>query len=444
MNTLHIISSFSPEDGGPQETVRQLAKAYLEVGSGIEVVCLDNPGEPFLTGIPCPVHALGQSFLGRYSFSPRLWRWLRENTGRFDGIVMHGIWTFPGVALRFAARRAGRPYGNFVHGALNPWFYRKYPLKHLKKMLYWPVQYAVLRDALAVFFTAESERDLAKTSFRPNKWNSVVVPFGISDPEEPRRDTAGQIEAFYRRFPEIRGRRFLLFLARIHAIKGCDLLLEAFAKIAASVPEVALVMAGPDQMGMQAKLQHMAEQFGIADRVHWPGLICDDLKWGALRACDALVLSSHTENFGVAVVESLAVGRPVLISNKVNIWREIEGDNVGLVDDDTLEGTERLLRRWFDLLPAERDAMAARARPSFLRRFTLNRTVVVLDRLFSSVASSGKVDGGDRLANDVDRSISPPQSAGSRNDASLRRCGRSVPHDSSESASLLQGPAGGR
>jgi len=323
---------------------------------------------------------------------------------------MHGIWTFPGVALRFAARRAGRPYGIFVHGALNPWFDRKYPLKHLKKLLYWPVQYAVLHDALAVFFTAEFERDLAKTNFRPNKWNSVVVPFGISDPEEPRRDPAGQIEAFYRRFPELRGRRYLLFLARIHAIKGCDRLLEAFAKIAASVPDVDLVMAGPDQEGMQAMLQRMAKQFGIAGRVHWPGLIGDDLKWGALRACDALVLSSHAENFGVAVVESLAVGRPVLISNQVNIWPEIEGDSVGLVDDDTLEGTERLLRRWFDLLPAERDSMAARARPSFLRRYTINRTAVVLNRLFSSVTSSaGKGDGVDRVSNDADVSDCSPK-----------------------------------
>lgn len=403
MHTLHIIDSFSPAAGGPPESVRELARAYLKVGAGIEVVCLDKPGEPFLAGISCPVHALGQSYLGRYAFSPRLWRWLRENAGRFDGVVMHGIWTFPGVALRLAARRAQRPYGIFVHGALNPWFDRKYPLKHFKKWLYWPVQYPVLRDALAVLFTAESERDLAKNSFRPNQWNSVVVPFGITDPEEWRREPARQIEAFHRRFPELRDRRYLLFLARIHAIKGCDLLLEAFAKIAASLPDVDLVMAGPDQMGMQATLQHLAKRSGIAARVHWPGLIGDDLKWGALRACDALVLPSHTENFGVAVAESLAVGRPVLISNKVNIWQEIEGDGVGLVDDDTLQGTERLLRRWFDLLPAERDAMVARARPSFLRRYALNRTAATLDRLFSSEAASiRQVQGRPGASNDAD------------------------------------------
>lgn len=403
MNTLHVIDSLSPAGGGPPECVLQLAKAYREVGAGIEIVCLDKPGESFLSGIPCPVHALGQSYLGRYGFSPRLWFWLRENAGRFDGMVMHGIWTFPGVAIRFAAGRAGRSYGIFVHGQLDPWFYRKYPLKHLKKMLYWPVQYPVLRDALAVLFTAESERKLAKLSFRPNAWNSAVVGLGITDPEKCTNDPARQIETFYRRFPDLRGRRYLLFLARIHAKKGCDLLIEAFGKIASAAPDVDLVIAGPDQEGMQAKLQRMAEQFGIAGRVHWPGFIDGDLKWGALRACEAFVLSSHSENFGIAVVESLALGRPVLISNQVNIWPEIESDGAGLVESDTLEGTKRLLRRWFDQTPPERDAMAVHARRSFVGRYTMSQTALAIERVFSPVVSpAGEGDGVNRDSNHAD------------------------------------------
>lgn len=388
MLTLHVIDSLSPVAGGPPEAVRQLAKAYIKAGAKMEVVCLDDPNASFLKDFPCTVHAIGEGHLGRYRFSLRIWRWLHENAPRFDGIVMHGIWSFPGVATRAAARRAGKPYGIFVHGALDPWFYRKYPGKHLKKMLYWPIQYSILRDAFAVFFTAESERDLAKTSFRPNQWNSAVVPFGITDPEESSIDQAGQIEAFYGRFPRLRGRRYLLFLARIHAKKGCDLLLEAFANLAASIPEVDLLIAGPDQVGMQATLQRFAEQSGIADRVHWPGMIDGDVKWGALRACDAFVLSSHSENFGIAVVEALAMGRPVLISNKVNIWPEIENDGVGIVEDDTLEGTGKLLRRWFNLPAPERDKMAAMARPCFEKRFKMDRTAEAIEKLFSTVTSS--------------------------------------------------------
>ncbi len=340
----------------------------------------------FLRDIACPVHALGQSYLGSFAFSPRLWRWLNLNAGRFDGIVMNGLWSFPGVALYFAARRAGKPYGIFTHGALDPWFKRKYPLKHLKKMIYWPMQYAILRHAQAVFFTTKTERDLAKTCFWRSDWNSVIVPYGIAECGESGSAPAAQIEAFYRALPKLRGRRFLLFLARIHEKKGCDLLIEAFAKLADGEPDVDVVMAGPDQMGMQAKLMELASQRGIGDRVHWPGLIGGDVKWGALRACDAFILPSHQENLGVSVVEALSVGRPVLVSYPVNIWPEIENDGVGLADEDTLAGTQRLLERWFQSPEAERDAMAGRARPCFAARFSMSRTAAAIDDVFGFAA----------------------------------------------------------
>jgi glycosyltransferase involved in cell wall biosynthesis len=401
LHILHAIGTLSPAAGGPPEVVRQLVEASAEVGDTIEVVCGDSPAETFLTSIACPVHALGPSLLGTFAFSPRLWRWVNENAHRFDGIVMNGIWTFPDLAVRAAARRAQVPYGIFPHGALDPWFNRTYPLKHLKKILYWPLQYAVLRDARAVFFTSETERDLAKTSFRPNTWNSVVVPFGINDPEKSRKEhqagrgngaeaiklrratPAEQIEAFYEMLPVLRGRSFLLFLGRLHEKKGCDLLIRAFAGTAASVPKTDLVIAGPDHEGLKLKLQRLAEKLGIAGRVHWPGMIAGDIKWGALRASDAFALPSHQENFGVAVIESLAAGRPVLISDQVNIWPEIKADGVGLVEEDTLEGTERLLHGWFNLPAKERDAMAIRARASFVGRYTMNRTAVAINRLFS-------------------------------------------------------------
>jgi glycosyltransferase involved in cell wall biosynthesis len=254
------------------------------------------------------------------------------------------------------------------------------------------MQHAVLHHAEAVFFTTDAERDLAVTSFRPSKWNSVVVPYGINDPEQAGCDPAVQIEAFHQKFPELRGRRYLLFLARIHEKKGCDLLIEAFAKLAASVPDVDLVVAGPDQEGLQAKLQRQAERLGIGGRIHWPGLLGGDLKWGALRACEAFVLPSHQENFGIAVVEALAVGRPVLISNQVNIWQDIDADHVGLVEEDTHEGTERLLRRWFALLPADRDAMSSRARPSFIRRYAMNRAAIAINQVFE--AASRRIGAG--------------------------------------------------
>ena len=292
---------------------------------------------------------------------------------------MQGIWTFPGVAVRVATRKAGVPYGVFPHGALDPWFNRTYPWKHLKKRIYWPIQYRVLRDAKAVFFTSKLEPELAKTSFKPNEWNTVIFPYGIY---EPGSDPAVTIRTFYREFPWLCERRYLLYLARIHEKKGCDLLLQAFARIAPEAPDLDLVIAGPDGDGFGASMQRMATNLGLAERVVWPGIITDDLKWGALRAADAFILPSHQENFGIAVVESLAAGRPVLISNQVNIWPEIEGGGVGLVEEDTLEGTERLMRRWLALSEAERKAMSARTYAFFLSHYSMKRGAETVNRVF--------------------------------------------------------------
>ena len=381
MKVLHVIGSLSPREGGPPEVTRQLARSYQEGGDSMEVVCQDPPGSTFLSDIPCPVHALGQRLIGRYGLSPKLWSWLRNNVGRFDAVVMQGIWTFPGVAVRIAARKAGVPYGIFPHGALDPWFNKKYPLKHLKKIVYWPIQYPVLRDAKAVFFTSKLEPDLAKTSFTPNEWNTVIFPNGIY---EPGSDPAETIETFYNSYPSLKGRRYFLYLARIHEKKGCDLLLKAFARIAPSEPDLDLVIAGPDQDGYKATLQRLADELGIAGRIVWPGIIANDLKWGALRAAEAFILPSHQENFGIAVVESLAANRPVLISNQVNIWPDIQGAQVGLVEEDTLEGTERLMRRWLELPKAERDAMSARTYPFFISNYSMKNGARAINAVFQN------------------------------------------------------------
>jgi len=390
MHLLHIIDSFSPEAGGPPEALKQLIRATRACGTEVEVVCLDHPKAEYLKDIVCPVHALNQTFLGRFAFSPRLWRWLRENAAHYDAIVMNGVWSFPGVALHFAARRAGTPYGIFTHGALDPWFNRKYRLKYVKKLIYWPVQYSVLRHAFAVFFTTVAERDLAMTSFRPNRWKSVVVPYGITEPEKCEGGPEAQIEEFHAALPGLGGRRYLLFLGRIHEKKGCDLLIKAFARIAGAVPDVDLVIAGPDQSGIQAKLERLAERTGIAGRVHWPGMIAGSVKWGALRSCEAFVLPSHQENLGISVVEALAVGRPVLISHQVNLWPEIKDDGVGLAEEDTLEGTLRLLERWFSLDPLEQAAMAARARPCFCTRFSMKEAAASINDAFHSLEFSSR------------------------------------------------------
>ena len=107
-------------------------------------------------------------------------------------------------------------------------------------------------------------------------------------------------------------------------------------------------------------------------------MLTGDLKWGALHAAETFILPSHQENFGLAVIEALACTKPVLISDKVNIWREIDTDGAGFVEDDTYTGATRLLLRWFGLSNTEREAMGQRARASFEKRFQIDRATAAL------------------------------------------------------------------
>src|SRR6185369_13539161 len=130
--------------------------------------------------------------------------------------------------------------------------------------------------------------------------------------------------AFFAAFPALKGRQFLLFLGRVHPKKGCDLLIRAFAKSLDKIaPDMDLVMAGPDQVNWVPELKALTKRLGVDNRVHWPGMLTGALKWGAFHSADALVLPSHQENFGIAVAEAMACCTPALISDKVNIWREV-------------------------------------------------------------------------------------------------------------------------
>jgi len=377
---LHLISNVDPRAGGVIEGVLRIHEALVALGHESELVSLDDPAAPWVSECPAPLHPLGPS-RGAYQYNSDAVAWLRAHAGRYDAVIVNGLWQYASFAAWRALHSAPTPYFVYTHGMLDPWFKRRYPLKHLKKWLYWPwAEYRVLRDAAAVIFTCEEERLLARQSFWLYRAREVVGSYGTS---EPPSDAAALSEAFLARFPELRGKRALLYLGRIHEKKGGDLLVDAFARVAADSTALQLVMAGPGDERLLAQLRQRATELGIADRITWTGMLQGDLKWGAFHSADAFCLPSHQENFGIAVVEALACGKPVLISDKVNIWREIEQDGAGLVAPDTLAGTVDTLQRWLALTPAEAAAMRLAARRTFRDRFQVEQVARTLVRIVS-------------------------------------------------------------
>lgn len=369
MRILHVVASVDPALGGVAESIVRRGLRLVEAGHSIEVASLDDPDLDFVATYALPLHALGPART-HWRYSPNLRAWLAAHCRRFDCVIVEGIWQYHAYATRAALRGTGVPYFVFPHGMLDPWFKREYPAKHFKKWLFWPwADYRVLRDASAVLFTCEEERRVARESFWLYRAVERVVPFGTSVPLPLPTQVSS---AFFQAFPALRDRRYLLFLSRIHPKKGCDNLLRAFAQLASDHPDLELAIAGSGEVGVMHGLQALADRLGIAARTHWLGMISGDVKWGAIAECDAFVLPSHQENFGIAVVEAIACGKAALISNKVNIHPEIASGGAGYVDDDTVQGTERLLRRWLATPEATKADMARNGLQTFNRHFSID------------------------------------------------------------------------
>ena len=375
LKILQLVHTLDPSVGGVAAAVLALSRGLARRGHKLDVVVLDEPD--VVAGVAdrgpadnITVHALG-SGLTSYRYSCTLWPWLRQHGGDYDRVIVNGIWQY----LSFAAwrRYAGSsiPYYVFPHGMLDPWFKETFPLKHLKKWLYWPwAEYRVLRDAAAVIFTAEEERFQARKSFWLYRCREKVSPLGV---EAPLISSNAKSE-FLSRYPQLQNSRNFLFLGRLHPKKGCDILLEAFARFRSN-DSISLILAGPDQVGWESDLRRQVTRLNLTTRVVFTGMLEGSMKQGAFASAEAFVLPSHQENFGISVVEALAVSVPVLISNRVNIWREIEADRAGYVESDDLAGTTRLVQRWIDTAPAEREMNRQNARRCFEQRFEINRAV---------------------------------------------------------------------
>jgi glycosyltransferase involved in cell wall biosynthesis len=391
LKLLHVICSTDPESGGPIEAILRTAELLLRDGHEVEIVSLESKEEVEQRRFSLPVIGVG-SGIGKYRYNSKLTSWLSEHAPSFDAVILNGLWNYSSLGAWRALRNLSTPYFIFTHGMMDPWFRSKYPLKHCVKQFYWTLaEGRVLEDARAVLFTCEEEMLSARGVFLGYTYNECVIPFGTSD---PCGDIDKQKESFAKALPKLNGRKSLLYLSRIHPKKGCDLLVEAFAADIADLPaDLDLVIAGPDHLGWAKELQALAAKVGIAERVHWPGMLTGDLKWGAFHSAETLILPSHQENFGFAVAEAMACAKPVLISNKVNIWREIVAAGGGLVEPDTLEGTRSLIRSFFSLSKEERARMASGARAGFLRSFNIETNARAFVRTIERLSEEPKNAG---------------------------------------------------
>lgn len=325
----------NPKTGGPSQGLRNLSSFNVKLGLDVEVVCLDDMNQDYSVNDEVFIHKLGNGKTS-FKYSPILLNWLIANIPRFDFVSVHGLWQYHNYAVYKAIKilkKSCKKVPKVVimpHGMLDPYFQKAADrkIKALRNELVWRItEKKAINAADAVFFTCQEELVLARTTFKeyyPKK--AINVGYGI---QQPPKFFPEMKSSFEQLCPQIKSKKYWLFISRIHPKKGVDLLIEAYNKLTEenhSLPE--LVIAGPTD---SAYAQLMVKKASANHQIHFPGMLAGDSKWGSFYGCEAYLLPSHQENFGIAIVEAMACKKPVLITKNINIWREIESGNGGWI-----------------------------------------------------------------------------------------------------------------
>ncbi len=388
MNLLHLITTLNPELGGVCQALRTSIAGLEKIGVDNSVVCLDDANEEFLKMDSFKIFPLGKG-KGPWCHNKNLINWLTENLTNYDAVILHGLWLFPGYALYNVLKK--RKYINkyspalivMPHGMLDPYFQKAEgrKIKAIRNILYWKmIEKNLVNNADALLFTCEEERNLASTYFSPYKpKKTFIVSLGVPFPSLDSK-----------RFISNTKQKSLLFLSRIHPKKGIDLLVEAYSEIIAEdkrglLPN--LIIAGP---GLETEFGNriynsVQANSHIKNKISFPGMLIGEAKWEAFFNCEAFILPSHQENFGIAVVEALACGKPVLITDKINIWREIQADEAGIVEADTIDGIKCLIKKWLDFSDKKKKEMGKSALECYTSKFTVEKAASKMYEALSNI-----------------------------------------------------------
>lgn len=311
LHWLGVVTHLDPRFGGLSAVVPQLSHEIArreQVRMDVAAFCA--PGELYSTS------SYPELAISEWPTSRGKWFTDRGLKSRFEqlirhvhGLHIHGIWEQSTHIAAQLARAQGVPYIVSAHGMLERWALQH---KALKKKVYAAlVERPALEQAacLHALTVAEAEDYRRFGCTVP----IAVIPNGVRIPSKVSSDL------FLRNHHELEGKRIVLFLGRIHAKKGLDLLVRAWQAVAREHPDAALVLAGPDFEGSHARLTALIAAEGLTERVIFTGMLRGELKWSALAAAECFVLPSFSEGLSVSVLEAMGVGLPVILSSHCNL-----------------------------------------------------------------------------------------------------------------------------
>ena len=309
-----------------------MARAVAQLGHQVSIYTTNQDG-PGILPVPTDRPVWREGVEVRYFpiQTPRFWgtswplaRALRQEIKAVDLVHVHNLYLFHDLMAGYYCRILGVPYLIQPHGSLDPFIYRRH--RGRKRVMEYGFQNRTLREASALLFTTAEESELAAPFSCGTP--GVVVPLGIDLDEFAAMPEPG---SFRRRHPEIGDQPIILFFGRINFKKGLDLLARGFGAVARQRRDVHLVIAGPDNDGWGARVRPWLEEAGVLGHTTFTGMLLGPDRLAVLQDAAMFVLPSYSENFGIAVIEAMAARLPVIISDKVNIWREVEAARAGRV-----------------------------------------------------------------------------------------------------------------
>ena len=379
-----------------------IARALRAQGVEVTIATTDDDGAGCRVEVPLGVAVRDDDGAQRihfrkstefYKVSWSLGTWLRQHVADFDVVHMHALFSYSSLAAARAAKRAGVPYIVRPLGVLNRWG-MKHRRQALKKWSLRFVEMPILRSAAAIHFTAEAERrEAAEANAEIGKLPSVVIPLPVEVGDG--KLTAGG-KGTLTASPAGRGaapedRCVILFLSRIDPKKGVELLLAAFALIAAEFPGSRLMIAGDGERNYLKSLKMKASQLGIEDRILWTGFLAGEEKARAFAESTLFVLPSYSENFGIAAAEALAAGVPSILSENVAVAEDARAADAALVVPCNIAATSAALRRL--LRDAElRERLATNGRKLVRDRFSYAAVGARLAELYRELIAKAKSD----------------------------------------------------
>ena len=372
-----MITGLDPTGGGPPVALEGLVRAQLRLGHRVGVVSTFRAGDDLsraerMTEAGASVTLIGPT-RGRLQRVPGMNGQLETLIGAEDPpavVHVHNLWETLQHATARAARRAGVSYVIRPCGMLDPWSLRQSRLVKAAMLAFRTRR--DLNGAAALHFTTDTERDLVSAlGLKPT---AIVEPNGVDLPPAGPASQGRELRSHLGLEPS--GGPLVVFLSRLHPKKGVDVLLDAFERVVAGWPPdrdpPTLLIAGPDEAGTLAKLREQLRGLQSRDRVRFLGLVLGEDKQRLLAGADLFVLPSHQENFGIAVVEALAAGTPVVISDQVNVYEEIVSAGVGEATPVRADAVAAAVSAWL-LDDPRRLAAASRAAGWAASRFDWNR-----------------------------------------------------------------------